>query len=386
MVRTLLPILLLIPLVTGCGKSPRGRVSPVSDPPDRALVHGAALAADGTGDLFVAGDFTRYRDVPVGRLVRLKSDGSLDPGFRAGRPFESWSPAPSFLATSDGGVYVVGGFKGGIARLGRDGSLDAGFVTGTAFGPAPAIYDIASANDGTGDVYVAGNFTSYDGIPAPRLIRLGPDGRPRAGFSVDPFPAAVSTLVVTPDGKGVYCGGHFGKRITRLLPNGKQDPVFSVGTGFNEAVTYVTLAAGDLYVAGGFGVYNGTKVSGQVRLKPSGALDPTFLAPPIPLPFAVHFLVPMADGLLVGGTAFEIAPARWAHLVRLKWNGEEDGAFNAEFDREPRAVVPLTDGTERAYFVGGFISYQEEETRGIVRVQRNGTPDDAFQIGTGFRL
>ena len=61
-----------------------------------------------------------------------------------------------------------------IIRLNADGSVDTGFFVGTGFDSV--VYTLAPATDGSGDVYVGGDFTSYQTTTASHIIALNPDG------------------------------------------------------------------------------------------------------------------------------------------------------------------------------------------------------------------
>ncbi|MFT5286587.1 MAG: hypothetical protein ACI8TQ_002757 [Planctomycetota bacterium] len=47
-------------------------------------VFAVAVVTDGSGDIFVGGDFTTCNGVATIRIARLNSDGSLELGFRLG--------------------------------------------------------------------------------------------------------------------------------------------------------------------------------------------------------------------------------------------------------------------------------------------------------------
>ncbi|MCH8105087.1 MAG: delta-60 repeat domain-containing protein [Proteobacteria bacterium] len=80
-----------------------------------------------------------------------------------------------------GDVYVGGTFSDyngtatkSIVRLNSDGSIDTGFVTGSGYTPTPR--SIALATDGNGDVYMGGSFTHYNGSSVDFLTRLTAGG------------------------------------------------------------------------------------------------------------------------------------------------------------------------------------------------------------------
>jgi len=61
-----------------------------------------------------------------------------------------------------------------VIRLNSDGAVDTGFVVGSSFDFT--VHSISPATDGSGDVYVGGDFTSYQTTTIDRIARLNPDG------------------------------------------------------------------------------------------------------------------------------------------------------------------------------------------------------------------
>ena len=93
-----------------------------------------APATDNSGDIYVGGDFTTVNDVTHNRLVRMNSDGTVDTGFNIGT------------------------------------------------GMNDRVYNIYPATDGSGDVYVGGNFTTVNGTTYNHLVRMNSDGTVDSGF------------------------------------------------------------------------------------------------------------------------------------------------------------------------------------------------------------
>jgi hypothetical protein len=93
------------------------------------IVYSITPAQDDSGDVYVGGVFTSVNGTAVGHLVRLHHDGSVDSGFDM----------------SGGGVDGI-------------------------------VYSITPAQDGSGDVFVGGEFASVNGVTTDTLARLGPDG------------------------------------------------------------------------------------------------------------------------------------------------------------------------------------------------------------------
>jgi hypothetical protein len=83
---------------------------------------------NGTGDLYVGGAFISYNGAVANNLVRLTARGTVDPTFVTGA-----------------------GFNGSVRS-------------------------IAPAGDGTRNLYVGGEFTSYQSLTIGRIVRLNSHG------------------------------------------------------------------------------------------------------------------------------------------------------------------------------------------------------------------
>src|SRR5690606_11118099 len=118
---------------------------------------------------------------------------------------------------------------GGILRLNPDGTLDDSFDPGTGFNSF-LDKDIALQEDGK--ILVAGSFSSYDGEPVNKIIRLNTDGARDPSFNIDDD---VETRIFVshplPDGKILIGGGADGNpadALIRLNPDGSRDPSFNI--------------------------------------------------------------------------------------------------------------------------------------------------------------
>lgn len=251
-------------------------------------VNSIAAALDSSDDVYAGGSFTIYKNTEANRIARLNNDGSLDTSFITGTGFNGQVRSIAPASDGSGDVYVIGTFTnyngtavGGIARLNLDGTLDASFITGTGFNEAVEI--ITPAIDGSFDVYVGGGFDSYNGTAVGYgLIRLNDDGSLDAGFSTGSGWGLASIAPAT-DGSGdVYVTRSSSPGIARLNSDGSIDPGFDTNpSGFNGAVRVITVAndgSGDVYASGSFSDYNGTGNIGITRLNSDGSLDTGFIA------------------------------------------------------------------------------------------------------------
>jgi Domain of unknown function (DUF5122) beta-propeller len=138
-------------------------------------------AGDGSGDLYVGGAFTNYNGTPANGLVRLTPRGTVDLAFATGTGFDStvFSIVPA--GDGSGDLYVGGAFTNyngtpanGLVRLTTRGVVDPAFMTGTGFNAS--VRTIVPAGDGTGNLYVGGEFTSYQSLTIGGLVRLNSHG------------------------------------------------------------------------------------------------------------------------------------------------------------------------------------------------------------------
>ncbi len=357
-------------------------------------------AADGTGDLYVGGDFTSYNGTTVNRVARLHADGTLNLSFATGAGFDASVRSIALAGDGTGDVYVGGDFTiyngnsaSRLVRLHADGTVNPNFQTGSGFNNP--VYSIAPTGDGTGNLYVGGAFTSYKGTGVDRLVRLQPDGlvdqnfTTGAGFTGPALNTSVRIIVPAADGTGkLYVGGDFtsynqqtqANDLVRVNPNGSADLSFATGAGFNNTVYSIALAAdetGDLYVGGAFTTFNGTVANDIVRLHANGIVNPTF-ATGTGFNNTVYTIAPAGDGtgnLYVGGafTAFNGPVAN--DLIRLHAKGTVDPAFatGTGFDNVVYTIAPAGDGTGNLYVGGAFTTYQSSTTGRIVRLSSQGS-------------
>jgi len=191
-----------------------------------------ALAIQPDGKILVGGQFTTFSGILRSRLVRLNTDGMLDPTFDIGSGANN--DVYAIALQPDGKILIGGAFtaingesKSNVARLHPNGAVDAGFA-GLADNELRAI-----AVQPDGKIVIAGRFTSIAGAPRNRVARLNANGTLDSAF--DPGPGAnnnIRTLVRQADGKFLI-GGQFTSvdetnrfYLARLNENGRLDDGF----------------------------------------------------------------------------------------------------------------------------------------------------------------
>ncbi|MEJ2622109.1 MAG: hypothetical protein P8163_18210 [Candidatus Thiodiazotropha sp.] len=363
-------------------------------------------ATDGSGDLYVGGDFTTYNRTSSNRLIRLNSDGTVDSAFNVGSGFDAWVYSISPIDDGSGDLYVGGAFttyngagRRRLIRLNSDGTVDTSFNVGVGFDSV--VTSISPANDGSGDLYVAGWFTAYGSTKSSHVIRLNSDGSVDTEFDVKGvFDDFVASISLATDGSGdLYVGGRFttyngtsSNRLLRLNSDGTVDTAFNVGGGFDSDVDYIVPTmdgSGDLYVGGLFSTYNGTDSNRLIRLNSDGSVDTT-LNVGSGFDFTVYSINPATDGsgvLYVGGWFDTYNGTGSTGLIRLNSDGTVDTAFNigSGFDDVVVSVSLATDGSGDLYVGGHFTAYNGTGRNRLIRLNSDGTADAAFSFeGSGF--
>lgn len=345
------------------------------------------------GKIIVAGAFTTFNGIPVGRVVRLNTDGSRDTTFDTSIAVSSGTIYGLALQT-DGKLIVVGSFTkyngstvNRIVRLNSNGDLDSSFVTGTA--ATSTIDDVAIASDGK--IVLSGVFNSFNGnANYPKLVRLNSDGSIDATFSIGiGFDDAIEAIAIQSDGK-IVVGGSFlnyngtsQNRIVRLNTNGAVDSSFLSGTGFNDgAVQAIQVVAGGILVGGSFsGTYKSTAVNRLVFLNSNGSLNPNFDIGTGPSSATIYSLCESPESFFVGGSFSVFDDLKQGKLAKISTIGELDSGYltaGVGFDKAVEKVIPLVDGSYIAF--GGFSQFNGKSTNRIAKLTTNGDLDTSFNF------
>lgn len=253
----------------------------------------AIALASGSDKLYVGGDFTTYSGSSINRIARVNSNGTLDTSFNVGagaiRFGDSTTPFVYGIlpvTQSDGQIYIVGSFNyysgsqvNGIARINSNGtsvstsSFNPG--VGNAAGVNGAPYVIRQVLNST-SVYVGGNFSTYSGSAATKLVKINSNGTRDTAFNVGNTTGIIYRIADTLDGSGdIYVGGSFTtysgssgpSRIVRVRSNGTINTSVSFGTGFNNSVLAIEpTSSNQVYMGGNFTSYKGNTYNYIIKL------------------------------------------------------------------------------------------------------------------------
>jgi uncharacterized delta-60 repeat protein len=344
------------------------------------------------GKIVTGGDFLFYNGAARNRLARINSDGQMDHSYNPGSGFNGL--VHNLYMMGDGKILAGGDFtlfNGSVAnyfvKLKSDGSLDSSFNIGSGFNGG--VVGIDEQSDGK--IVLGGSFNLFNGNNTAKLVRLNADGSFDNTFMIGSgFGGNVYDVVVQSDDKIIVVGnfttfnGAPVNRIVRLNSDGSLDASFNVGTGFNNAVNVVKLQSdGKILVGGAFTSYNGSASFRMVRLNTDGSKDFSYNL--LAFGSAVNTICIQADDkVLVGGNFANYGPHMLAGAIRLNTDATADITFDTGtgFAGMVRTISVQSNGK---ILVGGDFGWFNSLSQNyIIRLNENGSKDNTFNIGSGF--
>jgi uncharacterized delta-60 repeat protein len=274
------------------------------------------------GKLLVIGLFTSYNGTNVPGIVRLMSDGTIDPSFSI--TLNAGSSILWFEVQSSGQIYIAGDFstvngtsRAGVARIDAAGTLDTGF--NALIGGSPYISAVAVQPDGK--VLIGGSFSGVGGFNRSNFVRVDSTGALDQSFN--PSGGSAERIVLTPSGK-ILTASAYGGTILRRNLNGTTDSSFATGSfqltstssSYTRIDSILANADGSVIVGGNFDMVGTTSRTGIVRLAPNGSLDGFFL--PKGADGQVRTVIEAcADKVLIGGDFTRVQTTTKAGIARL---------------------------------------------------------------------
>lgn len=293
------------------------------------------------GKVLIVGDFTSFNGEPAGRIARLNSDGSLDTTFLPGIGAD-WT-INTVALQPDHKILIGGAFRSfngipinRIARLNEDGSLDSSFDSGNGFDYTVNIILVQP----DGKIFVGGNFSRYDGIPAYDLIRLNSDG------SVDPdfntgigADAKINDALLLSDAKFLIVGtfgrynGISSPHLARINSDGSLDQTFIppfeqyiMWSKYYKSIT--STASGNIYLTGESG---GSRFGVIDRLSPDGVKDNSFTVNGLQYG-SINSVSELIDGrVLIAGTFYKRVYNNISYLIPHLAMVNPDGSWDTNF-------------------------------------------------------
>lgn len=333
-----------------------------------------------------------YRFTDTGTLLRsvVFSNG-------AGTPY-----IHTIAKTSDG-IYLGGQFTtylgtpsataGDIVRTNNSLSTDTAFDSNPGTGTNTTLGIYAIAFDSTGEIYIGGDFTSWDSVTANRIIKLNTDGSKDTGFDNSTgFDEKVNAIAIDANGK-ILVGGAFtsykgvtANRIIRLNSDGTKDTDFDNTTGFDGVVnTIAVTSSGSIYVGGEFLQYKGNSANRVIRLGATGSVDSGWTNKNFGGGFlgVTQIRLDSSNRAYVIGDFTSVASESYQYACRLDAAGDLDTGFatTTKFNNRPSALA-ISPTSGKIYFAGLFTSYNSETYTRAIRLNTDGTADSSFNTGS----
>ncbi|CAC9972455.1 T9SS sorting signal type C domain-containing protein [Flavobacterium panici] len=348
-------------------------------------------------NLIVGGEYTSLHGIPSSYLTRLKPDGTIDESFDTGTSFNG--KVYSSNVQPDGKILVGGNFStyngknaGRLVRLNNDGSYDESFNTVVAASSgAGIVHDIDLQSDGK--IIIAGTFTKYGNTAVNRIARLLPNGLIDTSFKIGIGSALlISNVHVLTNGKILVVGNFTSfndfdsNGIIRLNSDGSIDKDFNIGTGFDDNVNTIEVQPdGKILLGGSFTSYNGITANRIVRLNPDGSRDFSFLGSGFNN--VVQVIKIDSEGNIMAGGSFtgRYDGVTVNHVAFLN----SDGTIKPDFDMGtgPASTVwTLANDSEGSWFIGGTFSVFDGQNQGrLAKVNFEGEQDTGYLAsGIGF--
>ncbi len=364
----------------------------IGPPSFNGTINKLVEADDGTNDIYAVGAFSTVNGSSYNRIVRLNSNLSIDTAFSVGTGFnnEVWEIAP--VGDGSGDIYVGGQFtsyngtsRSGFIRLNPDGTVDGTPSLGSGFTDVGGVYVLAILpdRDGSGDVYVGGKFERYKGSNYGGIIKLFANGNVDTSFSSGGGLSGgwINDLAYSATSNDrIYVGGNFGnssvnyrgEEIGSIIAIGSdslRDTSFNVGSAgansYTQGITVSRDGSDEVWAAGGFTTFNGTTVTRLMKAQSNGSLNSTWNSRGFNGGVSKKVLETI-DGqyiLVVGEFTSVVAGSTTTshRIARFTPSGNRStgGWFNPSngYNGAANSIIQLNDGTGRILIGGAFTSY-----------------------------
>ena len=353
-----------------------------------SIVESIAVQADGR--ILIGGFFSTFNGTPRNRIARLNTDGSLDASFDPGSGFNN--PVFSIVQQPDGKILVGGAFRqyngapvGGIVRLNLDGSLDAAFNP-SGSGANSTVETIVLQRDGR--ILVGGFFSSFNGTATPLgIVRLNTNGTVETAFTLGGLTGVIMAIAILPNG-GFLAGGTFNNGTETLRGIASFD--IPLGTSFGSSsangdiLSIAVLPDGKLLVGGSFTQYNGEERRRLVRLNSGGSVDNSFSVS-VSTAGIVNRIAVQPDGKIIVAGDFQLVNgAPRSRIARLNADGSLDATFNTGTGANA-VILALALQPDGKILIGGtFTAYNGTVSNGVARLNTDGSLDGTFNLVRRF--
>ena len=246
------------------------------------------------------------------------------------------------------------------------------------------------------DLFVAGTFDEFNGIPSGKISVINYDGTTDTTFVVGQgfnFGSnSLSDVAVQNDGKIIAVGmlkGYQDTRgfnnIARLNIDGSYDSTFFKGVGFdyNTVESVSILENSEILVCGQFYKYNGINKNGVVLIQPNGEINNNF-DPGIANGVTPFILKQTDSKLVMAGNSQIYKGELLTNIFRVSQNLELDYSYylNSGLNKQAKSMELLDDG--RILLAGSFTHFDSHKVGHVAILNPQGNLDITFSSLTGF--
>lgn len=390
------------------GNAQNGSLDLLFNPDDHGYSFGDGLdykitcsAIQADGKIIIGGDFSKIDSTTSRGIVRLDNLGNIDTSFHTGLGFNSSAMMPNVVvikAMADGKILVGGNFTsyngttaGGLVRLNSDGSLDPSFhLLPQALGIL--VNDIEPLP--SGKILLVGGFSGYDGTPTNNMVVINYDGTIDPGFDTNLGSSAEIYLVEPhPDNKLILYGtfhefnSEVANKLVRLFSDFTTDTTFNVGLGpislgsdYGSRVRINPDSSIYFFSASGiFTSFNGYVPMQQiVKLHSDGSIDSSFSFSNFSSTYVQNILnLPNNDQIFVGEFNYQ---GNNLNTFKLSANGTFDFSYNSPYANLFTADVSLLDDNNNLLYFSYNFNY---DNKALLRFNNAGTLDTSFLKSSG---
>lgn len=333
-------------------------------------------------------------------LARISETGAYDSSFDPGLQPENYSILDMHMQPN-GKVILAGSFTkvnnvpaNRVIRLNANGSIDNSFSVGTGLGGSGFV-TAYSVDVYENKILIAGNFSSYNGVSVPGVVRLNDNGSvdpsfTQSGVIANIFPTGVNVISAQPD--GVFLIGLRMRSSVLEYVLTKFSHLGTLDTNFGEVrmpMDPLQTELGSIFfgvfdskflVTAGFRNVSGVKRRGIALLDAGGVPIQSF-NPDLGGPAVVNCIAEQPDGkVLVGGDFSHVNGVETRNFVRLNPNGSVDQTFvsnlGSGFNRRVSAIK--LSGNQKILVGGSFDALNGAPVSPLIRLNADGSIDTSF--------
>jgi len=345
-------------------------------------VRGFILYSDGS--ILVVGKFTKYKNISVNHIVKIKYSGEIDETFNIGSGFNNHVygiielPSAKLVLTGNFTSYN-GTTYNRIIILNPDGTIDSTFNIGSGFNSNTnlSLYTINNK------LLISGTYTTFNGTSANNIVMLNLDGSIYTGFNYGTgFNNTTNGIAQLSNGDLIISGkytsynGTNAGQIVKLNLQGILNSAFNsnIGNGTNNKAYGVSVYNDDLYIVGDFSSFNSHNANDIVKIDSNGNIDLQFMAN---CTGSNHYNITtsfQSDGKIIVVGEFSRMNGVYANrIARLNVDGTFDTNFNINGSGFDNAVYPVLVLKSDDIIVGGYFHhYNNIVVNGFVKLDKAG--------------